>query len=72
MLFRSVLPEAAEQLGSFFWVVRDGQLEMATPQILGRSDDGIVTAAFDTGEGVVLGSVPGARTGLSVQTSAAE
>ncbi|MBS04215.1 MAG: hypothetical protein CMQ24_16130 [Gammaproteobacteria bacterium] len=67
-----VLPEAAEQLGSFFWVVRDGQLEMATPQILGRSDDGIVTAAFDTGEGVVLGSVPGARTGLSVQTSAAE
>ncbi len=67
-----VLPSASEQLGAFFWVVRDGQLEMATPAILGRSDAGIVTAAFDPGEGVVLGNVPGGRVGLKVQTSKAQ
>lgn len=64
-----LLPSAAEQVGGFFWVVRDGALEMATPAILGRSETGIVTGAFDTGTGVVTGAVPGGRAGLAVETS---
>jgi len=63
------LPTAAEQVGRFFWVVRDGALETATPEIIGRTADGIVTRAFDTGSGIVTGAVPGGRAGLAVQTS---
>jgi hypothetical protein len=66
-----LLPTAAEQIGGFFWVVRNGTLEMATPAILGRSASGIVTRSFDTAAGVVTGAVPGGRAGLAVQTNTA-
>ena len=67
-----VLPEAAEQVGSSVWLVSDGALRSYSPRTLGRSAAGWIVAAFDAGDGVVLGAVPGARAGLKVLTSAAE
>lgn len=61
-----VLPEAAAQAQSRVWVVRDGVLDSAEPRTLGRVDGGWVVEAFDAGEGVVLGTLPGAREGLAV------
>ena len=61
-----VLPEAAAQAQGRVWVVRDGVLDSAEPRTLGRVDGGWVVEAFDAGEGVVLGTLPGAREGLAV------
>ena len=62
-----VLPEAAEQVGGSVWLVAGGKLQSFTPTVLGRTAEGWVVAAFDAGDGVVTGAVPGARTGLAVQ-----
>ena len=64
-----VLPEAAAQANDRVWVVRDGALASVEPRMLGRIDGGWVVEAFDTGEGVVLGALPGAREGLAVTTA---
>ena len=61
-----VLPDAAAQAGDRVWVVRDGALNSVEPRILGRIDGSWVVEAFDAGDGVVLGSLPGAREGLAV------
>lgn len=61
-----LLPEAAEQAGSAVWVVEDGALRSLTPEILARTADGLVVSAFDTGQGIVLGSVPGATKNMAV------
>lgn len=67
-----MLPEAAEQVGGSVWLVSSGVLRSFEPRTLGRSEDGWVVAAFDAGDGVVLGAVPGARAELRVQTASAE
>lgn len=55
------------------WVVRDGTLNALAPKSLGRTDAGWMVQAFDAGEGVVVGTLPGAREGLMVTaTDAAE
>ncbi len=64
-----VLPDAAAQASDRVWVVRDGALNSVEPQILGRIDGGWVVEAFDAGDGVVLGTLPGAREGLAVTTA---
>ncbi len=64
-----VLPEAAAQANDRVWIVRDGALASVEPRTLGRIDGGWVVEAFDAGEGVVLGALPGAREGLAVTTA---
>jgi len=61
-----VLPDGAAQASDRVWVVRDGALNSVEPRILGRIDGGWVVEAFDAGDGVVLGTLPGAREGLAV------
>ena len=65
-----LLPEAALQGNGAIWVVRDGRLEDVQPDMLGRNADGIVVAGFDIGEGIVIGSVAGAKTGAAVSINA--
>ena len=62
-----VLPEAAQQERSTVWIVEDGALSEFTPHALGHISDGWVVEAFDAADGVVVGTVPGAREGLEVQ-----
>ena len=62
-----LLPNAAEQVGGTVWLVAAGQLQSFAPTALGRTAEGWVVAAFDAMDGVVMGAVPGARTGLPVQ-----
>lgn len=62
-----LLPKAAEQANGTVWVVRDGVLEAVTPLSLGRTEAGWIVSDFDTGDGVVLGTVPAAESGVSVR-----
>ena len=64
-----VLPEAVLQERDSVWVVREGVLSAVAPKPLGRTDAGWVVQAFDAGEGVVVGSLPGAREGLAVMVT---
>lgn len=63
-----VLPEASERAGASFWRVVDGRLSAYTPRVYARTPEGLIVEAFDVGEGIVLGSVPGAEEGLAVRT----
>ena len=65
-----VLPESALRDGGGVWVVEDGSLHVRQPSILGRVAAGWVTNAFDAGQGVVVGTIPGARQGMAVAVSA--
>ena len=65
-----LLPEAALREGGGVWVVEDGSLNLREPNILGRVQAGWVTNAFDAAQGVVVGTVPGARQGMAVSVSA--
>jgi hypothetical protein len=61
-----VLPESVLQERESVWVVRGGLLSGFAPTTVGRTADGLVVQAFDAGEGVVVGPLPGAREGLAV------
>ena len=61
-----VLPESAVQERGRVWVVDGGELRSFLPREIGRVADGWVVEAFDAGEGIVVGALPGARTGLAV------
>lgn len=61
-----LLPEAALREGGGVWVVEDGSLNVRKPNILGRVEAGWVTNVFDAAQGVVVGTVPGARQGMAV------
>ncbi len=67
-----VLPEASMQINGSVWLVDDGELVSFTPVSLGYTDEGWMVAAFDTMDGVVVGSVSGAREGLGVNPVAAQ
>ena len=62
-----LLPEAVLQERDSVWVVSDGALRSVAPRAIGRTDAGLVVEAFDSGEGIVVGSLPGAREGLQVE-----
>ena len=62
-----VLPEAALQERSGVWIVEDGVLREFVPQTHGHIPSGWVVEAFDAADGVVVGTVPGAREGLEVR-----
>lgn len=65
------LPHSAEQLEGNVWVVDDGVLKSITPRVHGMTRDAWLVAAFDAEDGVVIGSIPGAREGMPVQISEA-
>ena len=67
-----LLPEAAEQVNNRVWMVADGELRGVEARTLGRTADGWIVAAFDPGDGVVLGAVPGAQQGQAVQVAHAK
>ena len=63
-----VLPEAALQDRDSVWIVDGGMLKAVVPHALGyASSGGLVVEAFDAGDGVVIGTLPGAREGLAVE-----
>ena len=62
-----LLPDAAEQANDRVWIVADGELRAVATPTYGRTADGWVTPAFNPGDGVVLGAVPGAQEGQAVQ-----
>ncbi len=66
-----ILPEAAAREHNKVWVVRNGVLAIETPTIVSLSGDGWVVEAFDAGEGVVVGPLPGAAQDLQVGTVSA-
>ena len=62
-----LLPDSAEQANDRVWVVANGELRAVSTPTLGRTADGWITQAFDPEDGVVLGAVPGATEGQTVQ-----
>ena len=62
-----LLPDAAEQANDHVWIVANDELRAVTTPAYGRTADGWITQAFDPGDGVVLGAVPGAQEGQAVQ-----
>jgi len=61
-----VLPESVLQERGSVWVVHNGVLTAQRPRAIGRTDAGLVVEAFDAGDGIVVGTLPGAREGLPV------
>ena len=64
------LPESAEQHDGRVWVVDGDELRSVTADTLGRTNTGWIVAAFDAGDGVVIGALPGAAPGLKVEAVA--
>ena len=62
-----VLPLSAAQDQESIWIVDSGVLKSVTPRVLGRTESDWLVEAFDTRDGVVLGSIPMAREGLVVE-----
>ena len=62
-----VLPDSVLQERDAVWVVRGGALDGVVPQAHGRVDAGLVVQAFDAGEGVLVGTLPGAAQGIEVE-----
>ena len=67
-----VLPTTVQQPGGVLWVVRDNKLERIEPELRFRTRSQIVVDAFESGDGIVIGSVPGAAPGLPVQVAGHE
>jgi len=63
-----LLPEAAEQINESVWVVSDNKLKRSQPRFINRQTSGVIVESFDSGDGVVLGTVPGAKEGMTVTT----
>lgn len=62
-----VLPESAEQGGGYIWWVNEGTLAQHNPKILARTGSNLIVEAFNAGQGIVVGPVPGAFEGLKVK-----
>ena len=63
-----LLPEAAEQINESVWTMSGGKLKKAQPKFINRMVSGVIVENFVTGDGVVLGTVPGAKEGMAVTT----
>ena len=60
------LPDAVLQQRDTVWVVNDGALSLVAPRAIGRTSEGLVVESFDAGQGIVVGTLPGAAEGLAV------
>ena len=65
-----VLPNTVRRPDGGIWVVLDGHLHRVDPESRGQTAEGWVVKAFDAGEGVLVGMLPGAREGLEVSARA--
>lgn len=70
-LFQNVyiLPDSVLQDLDTVWIVKDGALSSNAPKAVGRTSEGLMVVPFDAGEGIVVGSLPGAREGLEVEVA---
>ena len=64
-----LLPESAEQINESIWIVKNKTLTKVTPNFINRQVQGIITDNFEIEDGIVLGTVPGAKEGMSVATT---
>ena len=64
-----LLPESAEQINESIWIVKNETLTKVTPNFINRQVQGIITDNFEIEDGIVLGTVPGAKEGMSVTTT---
>jgi RND family efflux transporter MFP subunit len=62
------LPESALQVGQTFWIVKSDVIESVSANILGRSNGQYLVEAFEYADGIVTGTVPGARSGMAVRS----
>jgi RND family efflux transporter MFP subunit len=63
-----ILPESALQVGQTFWIVKNGTIESVSAKIFGRSNGQYLVEAFEFNDGIVTGTVPGARNGMAVRS----
>jgi RND family efflux transporter MFP subunit len=63
-----ILPENALQVGQTFWIVKNGTIESVSAEIFGRSNGQYLVEAFEFNDGIVTGTVPGARNGMAVRS----
>lgn len=66
------LPESALQVGQTFWVVEDDAIKSVKASILGRSNGSYLVESFDYADGIVTGTIPGARAGMAVRIAEAK
>jgi RND family efflux transporter MFP subunit len=62
-----MLPESALQVGQVLWIVKNGTIAAVSANILGRSNGQYLVEAFEYGEGIITGAVPGGRDGIKVR-----
>lgn len=60
------LPDSVLQVRDTVWIVNDNALSLVTPRAIGRTSEGLVVESFDAGQGIVVGTLPGASEGLAV------
>lgn len=66
-----ILPESALQVGQVFWAVKENAIVEIPASIIGRSNGKYVVEAFEYGDGIITGAVPGAQDGLKVRMAEA-
>jgi RND family efflux transporter MFP subunit len=64
-----MLPESALQVAQTFWIVKNGTIESISAKILGRSNGQYLVEAFEFADGIVTGTIPGARNGMAVRVA---
>jgi len=62
-----MLPESALQVGQTFWIVKNDTIQSLSATILGRNNGQYLVEAFDFGDGIVIGTVPGGQDGMAVR-----
>ncbi|PKG98114.1 efflux RND transporter periplasmic adaptor subunit [Paraglaciecola sp. MB-3u-78] len=62
-----MLPESALQVAQTFWILKNGSIESVSAKILGRSNGQYLVEAFEFADGIVTGTIPGARDGMAVR-----
>jgi RND family efflux transporter MFP subunit len=64
-----MLPETALQIGKTFWIVKNEAIQSVSAKILGSNNGEYLVEAFEFGDGIVIGNVPGAREGMPIRVT---
>ena len=64
-----MLPETALQIGETVWIVKNEAIQSVSAKILGRNNGEYLVEAFEFGDGIVIGNVPGAREGMPIRVT---
>lgn len=62
-----MLPESALQVGQTLWIAKNNTLQSVSANVIGQNGDQYMVKAFDYADGIVVGSVPGAREGMAIR-----